>query len=312
MKELGEVFEGSELNWHMDGALNISLMNGKYIGYHKDVDLSVEENELNKLESHLLKKGYGLFLSRTEDKNKNKVMRRVGHENFRDSKTEHMLIAAIDETGKIRRDRALNFVDVHIIKRSPEGKLLSDASVVMPEKWGRSYPVEFQGHEINLSHPGKVLYFKIHQGRNYDATDIQRLIDTGKITQEDMDKVSEILESEFIENRKRAKEALNEISKNLKSKATADEIFSAIANHPVFKGGVESQRDAFQGFAQKIAEGRDNSGEHMYEVALEFFDADSRDEKTREKFKEAKSYFEDYQNIKSVREKIENYSPDKK
>ncbi len=64
LKELGHVFEGSNLNWRLDGALNISLMNGKYIGNHKDVDISVEKEELAELENQLLKNGYGLKIKK--------------------------------------------------------------------------------------------------------------------------------------------------------------------------------------------------------------------------------------------------------
>src|SRR3989339_1690313 len=53
MAELGVAFAGSKLNWHLDGALNISLLAGKYIGYHKDVDVSVEQGELAQLEAQL-------------------------------------------------------------------------------------------------------------------------------------------------------------------------------------------------------------------------------------------------------------------
>ena len=176
LAELADAFEGSDINWHMDGALNVSLMNGGYIGNHKDVDLSIEKNELAKLEAQLLKKGFGLFLSRTEDKTKNKVMRRAGHADFADSDTEHMLIAAIDENGQIRRDKSLNFVDTHIVERNADGQALGNSGVVIPDKWTKPYPVEFQGKSINLSHPGKVLYYKLHQGRGYDTTDIQRLV----------------------------------------------------------------------------------------------------------------------------------------
>src|SRR3990167_85543 len=135
LEELGEVFKNSNLNWHIDGALNISLMNGKYIGNHKDVDLSIEKGELAELEPQLLKKGFGLFLSRTEDKTKNKVMRRAGHADFADSDTEHMLIAAIDENGQIRRDKSLNFVDTHIVERNADGQALGNSGVVIPDKW---------------------------------------------------------------------------------------------------------------------------------------------------------------------------------
>lgn len=305
LEELGEVFKNSNLNWHLDGALNISLMNGgKYIGYHKDVDISVEKEELAKLEAHLLKNGYGLFLSITESKEKNKVMRRVGYENFHDSEMEHMMIAAIDEKGKIHMDKFLNFVDVHVAERNAERQLLGKAGVVLPEKWAKPYPIELQGQQINLSHPGKVLYYKLHEERNYDTTDIQRLIETGKITFKDMDEVNNILEKEFIENRRKGKQIFNEIAPKIKSEMSANEIlniFSENINHK--KWG-----EVFNAFIEKIAESKDRSSGFIFSLALEFFNTENRENQMREKISKARNHLEDAEKIKEIRRKLEKYN----
>ena len=155
IKELGRLLGGSGVNWHLDGALNISLMNGagkdpeKYIGEHKDIDISVEKIDLAALEAHLLKNGYGLFLSRTEDKNKNIIMRRVGYKHFAESEAENTrLIVAINKNGKICRNKALNFVDVHIIQRTKNGEPLGIAGTLIPEKWTKPQLLEFHGQQI--------------------------------------------------------------------------------------------------------------------------------------------------------------------
>lgn len=54
LKDLSTFFDGFN-KWHLDGALNISLLK-KYIGNHKDVDLSVERSDLKDLELFLEKK----------------------------------------------------------------------------------------------------------------------------------------------------------------------------------------------------------------------------------------------------------------
>lgn len=305
LEELGEVFKNSNLNWHLDGALNISLMNGgKYIGYHKDVDVSVEKEELAKLEAHLLKNGYGLFLSRTEGKEKNKVMRRVGYENFHDSETEHMMIAAIDEKGKIRRDKFLNFVDVHIAERNAERQLLGKVGIVLPEKWAKPYPIELQGQQINLSHPGKVLYFKLHQGRDYDPTDIKRFIETGKLTIDDFNEVEKIIENEFIEKKIKGKQIFDEVASKIKPQMSADEILN------IFSENVAPKKlgEAFNIFVEKIKESEDKSSDTIFQLAVEFFDVEGKENKMREKIKKVRLQLEDLEKIREVRGKLEKYN----
>ncbi|HBR80362.1 MAG: hypothetical protein UX09_C0051G0001 [Candidatus Uhrbacteria bacterium GW2011_GWE2_45_35] len=304
LAELADAFEDSNLNWHMDGALNISLMNGKYIGNHKDVDLSIEKNELAALEIQLLKKGFGLFLSRTEDKTKNKVMRRVGHADFADSETEHMLIAAIDENGQIRRDKSLNFVDTHIVERNAEGQALGNSGVVIPDKWTKPYPIEFQGKSINLSHPGKVLYYKLHQGRGYDTTDIQRLVETGKVAEEDVADVEKVFESEFTANIKRGRKIFEAVSEQLTPGMNADQILDKILQQRELTKGGEQMREVFKPFAQKIYESEDKSTDAMLKIGIELFKVEEKNNLKREEIKKVRQSVLDAQKIKQIREEL--------
>ena len=76
LEKLADIFEGSNIHWQLDGALNISLMNNnEYIGVHKDVDVTIDPDDLGKLEKQLFEKNYGLFLSsrHEEDINKRKM-----------------------------------------------------------------------------------------------------------------------------------------------------------------------------------------------------------------------------------------------
>ncbi|MDP3985360.1 MAG: hypothetical protein Q8P82_01225, partial [bacterium] len=138
ISKLGTLFEGSDLRWQIDGALNISLARGEYIGIHKDVDVSIERDELEKIDAQLERKGYGLFLSYAADSadpESKKIMERVGARQFSQADEDHLLIAAIDEQGKIRENETLNFIDVHLAKRDAQGSPLGARDVVLPEKW---------------------------------------------------------------------------------------------------------------------------------------------------------------------------------
>lgn len=308
LSELADVFDGSSLNWHMDGALNISLMNGKYIGNHKDVDLSIEKNELAALEALLLEKGYGLFLSRTEEGveegEKKKIMRRVGYADFIDSDTEHTLIAAIDDEGQIRRDKSLNFVDTHIVERNAEGQALGKSGVEMPEKWAKSYPVEFHGKSINLSHPGKVLYYKLHQERGYDMTDIQRLVETGKLTEEDVLDVEKVFENEFIANIKRGRIIFEAVSKQLTPGMDTNQILDIILQQRELTKGGEKVREVFRPFAQKIYESEDKSTDTILKIGIELFKFEEKNDLKREKIKKVRQSVLDTQKIKQIREEL--------
>ncbi|MBT7500576.1 hypothetical protein HN643_02815 [Candidatus Falkowbacteria bacterium] len=310
--ELGEAFEGSDLNWHLDGALNISFLNGagnnpdNYIGNHKDVDISVEQSELAELEAQLLAKGYGFFLSRTDGKTGNKVLRRVDHENFHDSDTEHMLIAAIDKNGKVRNDKALNFVDVHIIERNEEGEPLGKAGVTIPEKWARPQPLKIHDQKINLSHPGKVLYYKLHEGRDYDITDIQRLIETGEITEEDVDDVGEIYENEFKNNLERGQKVFRNVADKIKPKMSANDIYKVISEQPEFQKGTDLEK-GLQQLAQKISESEDKSTEGILRIAITMFQVESKNKEKRNEIYKIRQQVKATNELKQLQAEVKKY-----
>lgn len=304
LSELADAFDGSNLNWHLDGALNISLMNGEYIGNHKDVDLSIEKNELAAFEAQLLKKGFGLFLSRIEGETKNRVMRRVSCVDFVDSDIEHPLIAAIDKDGQIIRDKSLNFVDAHIIKRNAEGQALGESGVAIPDKWTKPYPVEFQGKSINLSHPGKVLYYKLHQGRGYDATDIQRLVETGKVTEEDVIDIEKVFESEFTANIEQGRKIFENVSKKLTTGMNADQIFDIILQQDELAKRANRAREVFKLLARKIYESEDKTPEAILRIGMELFKVEENNDLKREEIKKVKQSVLDAQKIKQVREEF--------
>lgn len=309
LEELGQAFEGSDLNWHLDGALNISLMNGagenpeKYIGEHKDVDISVEKDELESLEAQLLKNGYGLFLSRTENKTKSKIMRRVSFRDFAKSDAEHMLIAAIDEKGKIRRDKSLNFVDVHIIQRDETGKPLGVSGTPIPEKWVQSQPLEFHGKQINISHPGKVLYYKLHQGRNYDVTDAEKLIETGKITEDDIDDIEKVYEDEFKANVERGRKIFEGFANQIRPEMNADEIFDLMQSQPEFQKR-EDMTEGLKKLSEKIAEAEDKSVDNILTVAINLFGVEEKNNQKRQELSRMRQKVKDVKEIERIRKEL--------
>jgi hypothetical protein len=306
LEELGQAFEGSDLNWHLDGALNISLMNGagenpeNYIGEHKDVDISVEKSELEELEAQLLKNGYGLFLSRTEDRTKNKIMRRVSYRDFAESDAEHMLIAAIDENGKIRRDKALNFVDVHIIQRDEDGKPLGVSGTPIPEKWVQPQPMEFCGEQINVSHPGKVLYYKLHQGRNYDVTDAEKLIETGKIIEEDIDDIERVYEDEFKANVERGQKIFEGFANQIRPEMNANEIFDLMQSQPEFQKR-EDMNEGLKKLAEKISETKDKSVDNILTIAISLFGVEEKNNQKRQELNRMRQKVKEIKEIERIR-----------
>ena len=180
---LGKIFEDSDIRWHIDGALNISLMKGEYIGIHKDVDISIEQDDIEKVNEHLEKKGYGFFfhyLKNPEKPRGKKIMERVTPKKNLETETElkHLMMIAIDEQGKIKKEESLNFIDVHLIKRDKAGRPMRWDRVELPEKWFKSYHISYQGQEIHLSHPAKIAYFKLYSSRAYDRSDLRELAET--------------------------------------------------------------------------------------------------------------------------------------
>lgn len=77
IEQLGNLFADADFYWQLDGALNISLYRGEYIGVHKDIDLSIDFRDLEKIEPFLNQKGFGLFLSSGSRPEKKRVFERI-------------------------------------------------------------------------------------------------------------------------------------------------------------------------------------------------------------------------------------------
>ncbi len=273
LTDLGNLLKGSGVRWNIDGALNISLMRGQYIGVHRDIDISVEEEDLEKLDEALGRKGYGIFLSENlqDDPEGKRKLERVGAMAVRNEQNRHLVIAKINEQGAITPGEQLNYLDVHLIRRGKDGGTLAGEGATMSESWDQAQPVEFNGTELRLSHPAKVAYYKLRQGRDgqqrqgraYDTNDLKLLVESGSLTFEHVNDIELLLQKE--------QAARNELIKNgisaLKPEMDAGDIYNVLAENPEVKPVLESVKPALESLSKEIA---DNPNQ-AYKLALKYF-----------------------------------------
>lgn len=272
LRELGALFEDSDIRWQLDGALNISLLRGGYIGIHKDVDISIEADEIEKIDTHLGKKGFGLFLSKlidSEDPKSKRLMERVGGERFtqaleQDSFIEHAMIAAVDKRGKILESEGLNFIDVHVVRRIG-GNPVGRNDVQLPEKWFEPIRHEFQGTELLLSHPAKVAYFKLRETRPYDEADLKLLVETEKVTKEDVAEIRKLVLQEKELREKRTETMMKRILGNINSEMGENQIFDQFISDPEIssKAGEKRVQEILKTLAKGIAQQTDRTYENL-------------------------------------------------
>ena len=200
LQRLGSVLNDFKAKWMLDGALNISALRGEYVGFHKDIDVSLESDQLNSLAQSLASNGensYGLFHSYKQDGKK--YMERVSPESLKqEAEGRKRIVAAIDEHGKIKDGGALLFFEGHIIKRDEQGKPLGKAGVRLPEKWLVPQVVDFHGAKLNLSHPARVAYYKLHSAMSspYHIKDLETLAETKTLSEEDVNDIEHVINEE--------------------------------------------------------------------------------------------------------------------
>lgn len=319
LKELGTLFNGFD-KWHLDGALNISLLKKEYIGNHKDVDLSIERNDLKDLELFLEEKGYGFFLSQNENENdgdnRKKLMRRVSHlglENYEG----HPMICALGKKGEIDKSASLNYVDLHIIDRDDKNLPLLTSGVNCPESWSKSYPIEKDGQKINLSHPAKVLYYKLNQGRNYDSTDVDRLLELDAVIESDIDEIKSIYEKEFIKKKETILSLSDKITQQIQPEMTGEQIFEKIKELEEFKD-KEKMDESIELFSNEIFKLKEKTLESVSNLAVTMFDIEGKNQEKISKLEIIRQVLRDKEELKNLRNQIdlsldpENESKEKK
>lgn len=306
MQKLGNIFEGSDVSWQLDGALNISLMKGEYIGVHKDVDLTIDPDDLEKLEQQLFSKGYGLFLSSEHEDPKKRKMEWASAGEFREAPEEHLMIAAVDEQGKIREGESLNFLDVHLVKRDEEGRPLGFGGVPLPEKWYEPQQTTFQEAEINLSHPAKVAYFKLHGKRGFDQTDLRALAETGKLTMDDVNEIENVLKQEF-ENRKTAVSTIIErVAPNITKDSKPEEIYEVLIQDQDVAGRIKKEEDKerVRKLAELITEQDDKSSDNIKRVVLDAAGIEVGISEQHDKLQNLRQKVSDVENIRKIKDNL--------
>lgn len=237
LDELGEIMEGADFEFWLDGAINISLIQGKYIRDHKDVDISITQDNLPDLEKQLKAKGYVIvYANREKNTATQRCWETVGASEIISRNLKELLLVKVDESGKIQdTDDVLNFVDLHVHRQDEEENLIiSYSGAVIPRHYCDRYKTHTtkSGHKIPVSHPVLVAYHKAEQGRDYDFTDIAHL--RNNLSEEDRDFLVAILEAEPQYRIERYKPFLSSVFDRINIDMSEDEIKQLLMEYPVF------------------------------------------------------------------------------
>ena len=211
VERVSEIFENADFQWYLDGATNISLYRDKLMRDHKDLDMSVFQEDLTKLDELLAGQGFGIFVN--YDENGKRLMRKVTAEELTTLEKLDLSICKIGPDGKIQRETEdpFNFVDLHVHSKDAEGNaVIFYNGATLPKEFFDPVKKELpNGKEINLSQPAIVAYHKLHSNRPYDLTDLQRL--RPNLQERDFAMLRESLEREIEETERKVKEKLQEV-----------------------------------------------------------------------------------------------------
>ena len=210
VERVSEIFENADFQSYLDGATNISLYRDKQMRDHKDLDISVFQEDLTKLDELLAGQGFGIFVN--YDENGKRLMRKVTAEELTTLEKPDLSICKISPDGKIQRETQdpFNFVDLHVHNKDNEGNaVIFYNGATLPKEFFEPVKKELpNGKEINLSQPAIVAYHKLHSNRPYDLTDLQRL--RPNLQERDFSMLRESLEREIEKTEKMIREKLQE------------------------------------------------------------------------------------------------------
>lgn len=210
IERVSEIFENADFQWYLDGAINISLYREKQIRDHKDLDISVFQEDLTKLDELLAEQGFGIFVN--YDKNGKRLMRKVTAKELTTLEKPDLSICKIGPDEKIQRETEdpFNFVDLHVHGKDAEGNtIIFYNGETLPKEFFEPIKKELpNGKEINLSQPAIVAYHKLHSNRPYDLTDLQRL--RPNLQERDFHMLRESLKREIEKTEKTVREKLQE------------------------------------------------------------------------------------------------------
>ncbi|MEI8130753.1 MAG: hypothetical protein WCG55_04600 [bacterium] len=289
---LGKLFEGSHIRWVLDGARTISFMKGSYIGIHKDVDISIEKNEITKIHKHLEQNGYGLFLNYPKDLNDPKsrvVMERIKTDTGRSLSLGELMIIAIDDKGFVTKDKHLNFIDVHVINRDQAGEPVGLGGTTLPREWFEFQTTQFQGTEIHASHPAKVAYFKLHNDRARDMADLHELAKIGMLSDADVSSLEEVCREESQAREDSVRLFLKGVFSRVASSMSAETIFEILATEPAAKDTYQRNPALLKNIAEAMYHNMNNQ-ELVVHGVCEILGFPQRDKKMKLKIEQVRQW----------------------
>ncbi len=196
---LADLMKDADFAWQLDGGTNISLLERRFVRNHKDVDIGVFDDELEKVEAYLQKHGYQFTKHRAEkDADGQRWVESISAVDILREDLDDIQIAKVGVNHSIEVGDTLDFVDLHISHRNSNGDTVTRyTGATIPKKFMQ--PVEFyrtrSGGEIPISHPALIVYHKIETGRSYDLTDITYL--KKHISDDDIAFVEQMIQSEY-------------------------------------------------------------------------------------------------------------------
>lgn len=277
IRKLADIFEDSGIRWLLVGSFSISVMKGDYFRNHKDIDIAIESDDLESLEQQLFLKGYALFLSLEHEDPQKRKMTWLSASEAREASGD-LMIAAIDEQGKIRKTESLNYIDIHLTKRDEQGRPLGLYGVPLPKKWYEPQGAIFRGKNISLTHPAKEAYFKLYDGRKSAHVDLRALVEVGKLTLDDISEIGNVLEREFEDRRLVAVSFIERVVQRIATKSGPGEIFEVLMNDEEIARRFkrDENRKRIYEVAEFIAGQSDRSADNIKQIIMRMIGIDAK------------------------------------
>lgn len=269
IEQLGDLFVDADFYWQLDGALNISLYRGEYIGIHKDIDLSLDIKDIEKVEDFLGKKGFGLFLSSGVGGDKKAKYERIDGSRINNNiQGFHPMIFKIDLNGKIMQGDDAYGIDTHIIKWNESDEPISGKDSLIPREWLKPLVIEFNGRKINCSHPALAAFHKLFFTRKYDDNDLKLLAQTGKLNHDDIMIIEKVFNDSIKDRKKEVIEYTNRVFLKINFQKEKQEIFETLINDELVINMKDDKgvQDFFDVIAEKIASLNEITIEKVYDI----------------------------------------------
>jgi len=236
LEKLGDLFADADFFWQLDGGLTISLYCGKYIGVHKDIDISVDSHEIEKVGSFLDKKGFGFFLSTYRAERNEDEFERVDAKHFVESQGKQHYIIAMDENGAIKHGKGRFAIDTHVITWNENGEPISATEIPIPREWLKPGVMRFHEKNICCAHPAWTAFHKLFFTRAYDDNDLKLLAESGGLSTEDVD----LIEKTFDTHSKVIKDKINDfcarVLPKIENEDDEERVFNILINDEIVRG----------------------------------------------------------------------------